>query len=393
MSSEESTKLAPKARVAVIVLDSGFARESLARVKNLLGYLDINSGISAVGQPMVEGQARELVLAMAQDPLHHGSIILERLLELDPDLPLVLVRGFAPEGGLIRTRFEQGQIASDGWTEGYLWAQNICAQRGYLSVANFSFGGFHHAADGSGWESFQLAKVVGPGKPGHLLAAAAGPGDWRAIHASLCLDGGSAEVVHGHQEGASTYNLWVNRFFPATPVQTLAGENCPETEQLGAGEATRDFQIQARLNGQLVITFRGQDLVPNLWNDKQQLTFDLPGAGDVEIAITLAAGPSARFDLFISREEGARFSDFVDSELVSEPAVLSQVIAVGLKNASYGSCYVKGVEKPEILLSGQGPISFRTPEVTFALTRLLAQDPTLDAPSARAELHRHWYQK
>jgi len=381
--SSESTKLAEKARVAVIVLDSGFTRESVAKVKNLLGYCDLNTGISAVGQPMVEGPARELVLAIAQDPLNHGSIILERLLAFDPDLPVVLVRGFAKDGGLIRTGFEQGKIAIAGCTEGYLWAQNICAQKGYLSVANFSFGGFHHALDGSGWESFQLAKVVGPGKPGHLLAAAAGPGDGRAIHASLTVEGGHTEVVHGDQDGTSTYNLWVNR---------LSGDREDGGRQ--GGEAlsrpTTDFDLQVKIDGRPVLAFQGRDLVPNIWNGKQQFTFDVQGTGDLAIAISVASGPSARFDLFISREEGARFSDFVDSELVSEPAVLSEVIAVGLKDASYGSCRVKGIDKPEVLLAGQGPISFRTPEVTFALAQLLAVDPDLDVPLARALLHRRW---
>jgi hypothetical protein len=386
--SSETTKMAPKARVAVIVLDSGFTRESVSRVKNLLGYCDLNTGISAVGQPMLEGQARELVLAIAQDPLNHGSIILERLLAFDPELPCVLVRGFAQDGGLIRTRFEQGKIAAAGWTEGYLWAQNICAQKGYFSVANFSFGGFHHALDGSGWESFQLAQVVGPGKPGHLLAAAAGPGDGRAIHASLTVAGGQTEVVHGHQDGTSTYNLWLGRL-----GEPCLGEKRLADDLLTDVSSARDFDLQVKINGRTVLTCQGRDLVPNLWNGKKQCTFEVPGAGDVAIAISLAPGIPSRFDLFISREEGARFSDFVDSELVSEPAVLSEVIAVGLKEGSYGSCSVKGIDKPEVLLSGHGPISFRTPEVTFALVELLAENPALDVPGARAELHRRWYQK
>jgi hypothetical protein len=389
MSSENNIK------AAVIVLDSGFASESMARVRNLLGYMDLNSGISVVGQPMVEGQARELVLALAQDKLNHGTIILERLLALDPDLPIVLVRGFAPEGGLIRTVFEQGKIVRDGWTEGYLWAQNLCASKGYLSVANFSFGGFHHAIDGSGWESFQLGKVVGPGKPGHLLAAAAGPGDGRAVHASLSLEGGGNAVVHARQESASTYNLWVNRLPAAVPsatgqTQPVVDVSLPHSNQ---ASPIRDFEIEVRIDGRLSLAYSGKDLVANIWNGKQQITFAVPGAGLVEIALKLASGPAARFDVYISREgENAHFLDCVDSELVCEPAVYSQVIAVGLKQGSYGDCLVQGLTKPEVLLDGNGPISFRTPEITFALARLLNENPSLDVTSARAELHRLWYQ-
>ncbi len=374
--TNQTAAAAAGAKVAVIIVDSGFAPSSVTRVKNLLGYLDLNSGIAVVGKPMVEGQARELVLSMAQDNLNHGTIILERLLALDPDLPLVLVRGFAPEGGLIRTVFEQGKIARDGWTEAYLWAQNLCAEKGYLTVANFSFGGFHHALDGSGWESFQLSRVVGAGKPGHLLAAAAGPGDDRAIHACLSLQCGGSEVVHADQDGTTTYNLWVNRL-------------CAESEAV-------DFDIEVKINGQTVFTYHGQELKPNLWNGKQQITFAVPGSGAVEIFLARATArnpgdhSAARFDLYVSREggEAARFSDFIDHELVCEPAVLSEVIAVGLKDSTYGKSRIMGIDKPEVLLDGYGPISFRTPEITFALSRMLAQDPSLDLPAARARLHR-----
>jgi hypothetical protein len=381
MSKESINTMVTKAKVAVIVLDSGFTRDSVARVKNLLGYYDLNTGICAVGQPMVGGEARELVLHVAQDPLNHGSIILDRLLDFDSELPVVLVRAFAPQGGLIRTRFEQGIIASAGWTEAYLWAQNLCVQKGYFSVANCSFGGFHQALDGSGWESFQLAQVVGPGKPGHLVAAAAGPGDGRAIHASLTLPGGQTEVIHSHQDGPSTYNLLLNRLSQEGRV-----EDQVKGDESRAGGSVVDFDLQVKINGWDVLACRGKDLVPNLWNGKQQFTFEVDGVGDVQFAISLAPGPTARFDMFISREEGARFSNFIDSELVSEPAILSEVIAVGLEGAAYGSCHVKGIAKPELLLSGPGPISFRTPEVTFALTRLLADNPALDLPAARAEL-------
>ncbi|MBS1996272.1 MAG: hypothetical protein JSS86_08180 [Cyanobacteria bacterium SZAS LIN-2] len=363
-----------KGRVAVIILDSGFSPEVLARVRNLLAYQDLNTGLSLVGKPFIQGEARGFLHSIARDPLNHGSIILERLLDMDPDLPLVLVRAFAPQGGLIRTGFEQGAVVADGWTEAYLWAQNICAQKGYMSVANFSFGGFHHTLDGQGWENFQLSRVVGPGKPGHLLAGAAGPGDGRAVHASLTVEPGKDKTgyLHAIQSGDATYNLLVDRLVDGAEV-------C-------------DFEIEATFNGQHLFHYRGLDLRPNIWNGKQQFTFDVypqgfgVAGGELTLAITVAGERAARFDVFISREDGSYFRDCVDSELVCEPALYDSVIAVGLGDAAYGVCRVGGIKKPEVLVSGHGPISFRTPEVTFALVKMLAENPNLDVPAARAQL-------
>jgi len=375
---------APPAPVAVIILDSGFSPQVLGRVRNLLAYQDLNSGLSIVGQPIIgqDSQARQFIQSITQDPLNHGSVILERLLDCDPDLPLILVRGFGPQGGLIRSRFEQGKLVADGWTEAYLWAQNICAQKGYCSVANFSFGGFHHTMDGKGWENFQLSKVVGAGKPGHLLAGAAGPGHGRAVHASLSLAPAESREVHAVQSGNATYNLLVDRLVPVDASETKSN--------------LRDFILEVCLDGRQLFTCRGLDLVPNLWNGKQQLTFEVSAGQRSEVTFKLSlleqvehvehVDGVAKFDLFISREEGAYFKNCVDSELVCEPALFDTVIAVGLKGASYGTCRVSGWQKPEILLEGSGPISFRTPEVTFALVKMLRLNPELDVPTAREGL-------
>lgn len=352
---------------AVIIVDSGFSQEVVAQVKNLIGFYDLNSGISISGAPLIEGDRAQFVLRhLCGDSLNHGTIILRRLLELDPECAFVLVRAFDHAGRHIRTRWSDGKVASDGWVEGYLWARQLCENRGLTSVANLSFGGFAHAQDGSGWESFKLASVVGDSKAGHVLVAATGPGDGRAHHCSFTAS--EKIVVHGFQRGTSTYNLWVDR-------------NVPGNSEHSA------WLLAVKVNGAEVAQYQGRFIQNNIWNDRQQLTFVVEGEGDFEFSITpVAEFTPTRFDIFISRSQEACFYNYVDDELVSEPACLPHVIAVGLQSGSYGTCCVNGVSKPEIKLAGNGPISFRTPEVTALVASMLESDPTLGIAQVRQKL-------
>ena len=388
---------------AVIVIDSGFSQDVVAQVKNLIGFYDLNSGITVTGAPLIKGDQAQFVLQnLCRDPLDHGSIVLRGLLLRKPDCAFVLVRAFDDAGALQRTGWSNGRVVSDGWVEAYLWARQLCASRGFTSVANLSFGGYSHAQDGSGWESFKLASVVGSGKPvdfadvtsavpnlsGHVLVAATGPGDGRGIHCSFTASENT--VVHGFQGGTSVYNLWVDRNVSSN------SEHC-------------HWQLLVKMNGREVAQHQGYLLPRNIWNDRQQLTFVLEGEGNFEFSITPASAPvvsvqepadlvselasasdavlaSTRFDIFVAQGEDACFFDHVDADAVSEPACLSQVIAVGLQAGSYGNCMVNGIAKPEVKLAGGGPISFRIAEVTALVAGLLEANPTLDIAQVRQKL-------
>jgi hypothetical protein len=309
------------------------------------------------------------------------------------------VRAFDDAGALQRTGWSNGQVISDGWVEAYLWARQLCASRGFTSVANLSFGGYSHAQDGSGWESFKLASVVGSGKSvgstdantarqnlaGHVLVAATGPGDGRGIHCSFTASENT--VVHGYQGSTSVYNLWVDRNVSSNV------EHC-------------NWHLLVKMNGREVAQHQGRLLPRNIWNDRQQLTFVLEGEGNFELSITPASAlvvsaqesadlasatgdavlASTRFDIFVAKGEDAFFVDHVDAEAISEPACLSQVIAVGLQTGSYGDCMINGIAKPEVKLAGGGPISFRIAEVTALVASLLEADPTMDIAQVRQKL-------
>lgn len=385
---------------AVIVIDSGFSQEVVAQVKNLIGFYDLNSGIAVTGAPLIKGDQAQFVLQnLCRDPLDHGSIVLRGLLLRKPDCAFVLVRAFDDGGALQRTGWSNGQVVSDGWVEAYLWARQLCASRGITSVANLSFGGYSHAQDGSGWESFKLASVVGSGKSvgsadentarpnlaGHVLVAATGPGDGRGIHCSFTASENT--VVHGYQGSTSVYNLWVDRNVSSN------AEHC-------------HWHLLVKLNGREVAQHQGRLIPRNIWNDRQQLTFVLEGEGNFEFSITPASAPvvsaqeqadlafatcdavlsSTRFDVFVAQGEDACFFDHVDAEAISEPACLSQVIAVGLLTGSYGNGMVKDIAKPEVKLAGGGPISFRITEVTALVASLLEADPTMDIAQVRQKL-------
>jgi len=338
----------------LIVIDSGFSPESL-REARVIATRDCRNGNTLVGEPFVTS---EQLQAFAGDPLNHGSIVLEKLLALAPNTPVILIRAIAENNTVIRTRWHDGQVVQEGWTEAYMWAVELCRKLGATSVANCSFGGIVHAADGTGWESHQLAQVTGSGKAGHILVAAAGAGDGRAVHASWFTQPGATTVLQGRQNDSTHYNFW-------------------------SGAAHQEWWLTVRLNGHVVGEFQGSGLDSNMWNDRQQLTFFVEGSGEVFFDFALGASAEAPLHCDCFCTDGARFANYVDPRLVSEPAVFPHVIATGLRFSNYGQ---GSGNKPEILVDGEGPISFRTPEVTVAAARLLLADPTFDVDQVREAL-------
>lgn len=339
-----------------IVIDSGFSLESLRDAK-VLAVRDLERGVTVIGAPTVGSGALE---SFAYDPLSHGSIVLQRLRAQAPEVPVILIRAIGADGRIIRTGWNNGNVASDGWTEAYLWAVALCKQRGLTSVANCSFGGITHAADGTGWESHQLSQVLGKDKSGHVLVAAAGPGDGRAVHASWRTPAGSSTWVSVTQNSTTAYNFW-------------------------AGTAHQQWWLTVRSNGEVAGRFDGAGLDANMWNGRQQLTFEVQGDGNVTMEFTLSdsADKLLRCDCWVRGESSARFDNYVDSQLIVEPAVYPQVIAVGFQHGSYAPDQNHEGAKPDVLVSGTGEISFRTPEVTATVARLLSDDATLDVDKVR----------
>jgi len=349
-------------KAAFIVIDSGFSRESMSGAARVLGIRDLGEGRTVSGAPFLDA---EELNRFANDPMKHGSIVLERLRALDRDAPLVLIRAHGPDQTMTRTAWEGGRQIADGWTEAYLWAVELCQKAGLPSVANCSFGGFTHAMDGTGWESFQLGRATGPGRSGHVLVAAAGPGDGRAVHASWVTESGSATTLEVYQKESTRYNLWAGS----------PGLNA--------------WELEVWRGSDLLRRFHGSDIPVNFWNNRQQLTFTLEGAGEFRFRLIrgdVAGGAASelRFDCWVVWGGGAYFLNHVDPTLISEPAVFPQVLSVGLRNGSYSPAQCLPGGKPDVLLEGGGPISFRLPEVTAAVAALLSANPGLDIDGVRS---------
>ncbi|MBX9724485.1 MAG: hypothetical protein K2X81_23950, partial [Candidatus Obscuribacterales bacterium] len=338
----------PKAEsgLVYIVVDSGFSPESLPPRQNILGTWD----------PTGEG--------VFNDPLQHGSVVLSKLRDADPTAKFMLIRAYDGNNNLAQTKFENGQIAQPGWTEAYLDAVSLAKQLKLPSVANCSFGEFSHAMDGSGWESYQLSKAIGQGKPGHVLVAAAGPGNGAARHASGVVDAGQSGEVNISQNGEAAFNLWM------------------------AKDAPNDWNLSVYEGNRKIHSVDGSQLEPNFWNNRQQITFRSHIDGAPARFVLSRSGADPRplpFDYFV-QEGKASFLDHVNPELISEPAVFPQVVAVGIKNLSYSPFQELSGHKPDVLLPGDGPVSFRTPEVTLAIGQLLKSNPNLDAAKIQAIL-------
>lgn len=394
-----------KHRSAAIIIDTGFSMESLQTARNnILAVIDARTGSVITGFPFISWEHNAEVLdSFAGDPLNHGSMVLTALMKHSPSLPVILIRAFDPTGRLIRTTFQDGQIVRPGWTEGYLTAVHICRVLGLSSVANLSFGGYLHALDGSGWESHCLASVTGPGKPGHIVVAGAASGDGHPVHASWRTEPGMTTEVRAFQHSSTTYNFW------STADSTSSQAN--------------DWLLEVFVDGRKLGEEFSRDLVPNLWNNRKQVTFGVEGSGTVTIRTTRfwkadtrygdllslsnfcansmserafhCAKPGGlstqrkkvdnlRFDCWINQTgSGAEFLDHKDPMFIAEPAIFPHVIAVGLKSGLYAPDQMEQDSKPELLIEGDGPISFRLPEITAKIAEILAQYPSLDVMDVR----------
>lgn len=386
-------------RSAAIIIDTGFSAESMQAAQNILAIIDVRTGSMTPGYPYLSWECNEEILsAFAGDPFNHGSMVLSALMREAPELPVILIRAF-DDNRLLRTTFRKGRISKPGWTEAYLTAVQLCKSLGMTSVANMSFGGYTHAADGSGWESHCLATVTGPGKPGHVVIAGAGTGTGDAIHASWRTEPGQVTEVFAQQNATTTYNFWSS----ADPGSVQYNNWLMEV-------FINDYKVSEEFSA---------DLIPNLWNDRKQVTFHVEGEGLVKIRTSRFWGADARykdlcqfssgliaangrvdspfhcakkpplvakkkvdllrFDCWINRINcHTSFLDHYDPMTIAEPAIFPHVISVGLDGGNYSSDQLEIGAKPDLLIEGDGPVSFRLPEITAEIAAILAEDPTLD---------------
>jgi len=402
-------------RSAVIIIDTGFSLESLQTASKIIATIDVRNGNVTTGLPYLTWEHNADALnAFAGDDYNHGSMVLSALMRKSPEQPVILVRAYE-HGRVLRTAWENGKISKNGWTEAYLTAVHICKKMGLTSVANLSFGGHTHAADGTGWESFVLGSVTGPGKPGHIVVAGAGTGTGDNIHASWVTKAGRSTEVTAFQQSPAMYNFWC-----------AAPEDSP---QFG------DWLLEVFLNGRKIGEEYGCDLIPNFWNNRRQVTFHLDEPGEVKIrttrfspeekpkgashqgldlsltsdephaettsrpfrcvkapALSLAKKQNSddfRFDCWIHQGGyDAKFVNHKDAMVIAEPAIFPHVIGVGLQNGTYSANQNELGAKPDILIEGDGPISFRLPEVVADIADQLAADPTLDVEAILNGLRR-----
>jgi hypothetical protein len=89
-------------------------------------------------------------------------------------------------------------------------------------------------------------------------------------------------------------------------------------------------------------------------------------------------------DIWTIDDESSRFTteQYVNKNVVSEPAVFANVIATGLQGGAYALDQELLGRKPDILIEGDGPISFRTPEVTARVAQLMAANAKLTPAKA-----------
>lgn len=366
---------------AFIVIDSGFERDVIRRAQ-VIGVYDLRTGLVSEGEPFV---AENVLDTFAGDPGRHGTLVLDRFLDVIPDAPVILVRAIGDEG-LICTQwtgydatFRGGSVTRPGWTEALKWAVDLCKARSLQSVTNCSFGNIRHAADGTGWEARCVAEATAGG--GHIVVAAAGAGNGRSGHATWRLTTPGYSQLRIYQRQTSTYNLWSD----VKPADHAAGGD------------NRQWTIKVfNRHSQLVHETSSRDLLPNIWNGRQQLKFQLHGEGEFFVEVTSAAQATGTtdgdtpitFDCW-ALSENAFFLNHVNPLLIVEPAVFPDVIAVGLIDGQYNPRQTEVGQKPDVLLPGGGPISFRAPQLSALIVRLLEVEPGLDVKAVLEKLGKY----
>lgn len=353
-------KITPAGLPALIVIDSGFSWESLSDA-NVLAVVDLNRDMFVEISPLA---GKDQLMQFAGDHLNHGSTVLKNLRALAPNNPLILIRAFRGNS-LIRTTWKaNGTIATKGWTEAYLWAVELCKRLGLGSVANCSFGGRSHAMDGTGWEAYQLGKAGA----GHIVVAASGAGNGRELHASWQAQPGKVVRLEAAQQAATEYNFW-------------------------SGKSHQRWWLRVSLDGRVMNLFAGEGIPTNIWNDRQQLKFTVPGNGTVTFEFVIPETDAAPLtcDVWTVDDESSRFTteQHVNKNVVSEPAVFANVVATGLRGGAYAIDQEVFGHKPDILIEGEGPLSFRTPEVTARVVQLLAADAKLTPAKAKQVIGKH----
>ena len=182
--------------------------------------------------------------------------------------------------------------------------------------------------------------------------------------------------------------------------------------------------MEVFLNDQKIGEEFGGNLIPNFWNDRKQVTFQVEGEGTVKIRTTRFWGSERRFKglqqiancnnstvvpshcakpkpLTIARRSAdplrfdcwinqvyasAHFLDHQDAMTIAEPAIFPHVIAVGLNAGKYSVDQFERGAKPDLLIDGDGPISFRLPEVVADICEFLNEDSSLDMVAVRNKL-------
>lgn len=357
-------------KVAIIIADTGFSEEALAGATCILGIYDLVNRRVKLGNPYISEQAE--LRSFASDPHQHGSNVLRATLALAPDVPLVLIRSHDADASIIRTQWNGGKQGADGWTEAYLWAVALCELHGLATVANMSFGRVFHACDGTGWENFQFAKVVGHGKPGNVIVAAAGPGDGRTRHATFTATPDAPVALEVVQDSRTSYNFWTK----------TSGEE--------GAEAPGGWVLDVHVGAEHVMRIDGDDLPANLWNGRKQCQFELLSTAAVTFRVWMKPGANhdVGFECWVGGGD-ARFLNHADATYIVEPAALPTVIAVGLRSGNYSDRQTLPGHKPDVLIEGEGPISFRLPEVVVKIARMLDDNPALDAIQVMALLGKY----
>lgn len=254
------------------------------------------------------------------------------------NIPAGTYAGMAPEADLVAIKSQNGDngtISEADAIRGMKFIDSVAAVLGKPYVINLSFGGHSGAHDGTSLQEQAIDNLVGPGKSGKVIVAAAGNDGDENIHAGGTLNSGSVTIdfnLPSFTATSGTQNDYVQIEAWYSGAANLSFRlTAPNNAQYTANSGVRFGQDTP--NGAVIIDNASAGVNP-LNGDKEVLMqiFDfssnVPAAGTWRLTIS---GAAPRYDLWLTASTmGASLTSNIDeTRTLTMPGTANNIITVG----------------------------------------------------------------
>ncbi|MBN1351271.1 S8 family peptidase [candidate division KSB1 bacterium] len=237
------------------------------------------------------------------------------------------------------SRTDLGSFSSFDEVNAIHFVDSVASELGQPYVINISLGSHSGAHDGSSLEEQAIDALVGSGKPGKAIVAAAGNSNGSNLHSSGALSSSTSSITtnlfitsYTAQAGAQNDYALLDIWYDGSASQSIA-ITTPQGATYGP-VASGSYLAEETSEGTIIIDNAWGGLDPNNGDGHIELLIidyaesQRPAPGTWKIKM---AGTSGMFDMWLaSASFGAEFTSNVDnSRIVQIPGTANNVITVG----------------------------------------------------------------